>query len=248
MGGLVPSATLSGIGRQLRDARHARDLSIEEAAWRTRIRPEFLRALEQERFSAIGHHAFVRSHLHSYARVLGLDPDEMVSMYRDAYGPEDPSPIETLNRQVRVTRLKRPKLNWVRAAAIAGAILVAAGVVGVLHGPGDRGRSAPGLAALPRLSGPSEASRDRVAKAPPAAGVRIEIAALGRCWVRITVDGARAFEGVLTAGDRRSFDGATVEVVLGNAAAARILVNGDPFDPGVAGVWRGTFGPEAPKT
>lgn len=249
MGELVPNATLSGLGRRLRDARNERDLSIEEVAWRTRIRPDYLRALEHERFQAIGHHAFVRSHLHSYARSLGLDPDALVEWYRSAHEPEEPSPIETLDRQVRIASKQRPKLSWIRAAGVAAAFLVAAGVVGILHGPGDKGAGSPRLAALPRLSGPPEASRDRVVRPQVLGGVRLEVVATGRCWIRALVDGKEVFEGVLTAGTARAFGGASrVEVTIGNASAVRLTVNGAPFDPGTAGVWRGAFGPRGPIT
>ncbi|HEV2686077.1 MAG TPA: helix-turn-helix domain-containing protein, partial [Actinomycetota bacterium] len=84
------------IGPKLRKARIDRSLSIEETAWRTRIRPDLLRALEDERFDVIGQSSLVRSNLSSYARFLGMDAIAVVQEFTSLQPEPEPSSIEEL--------------------------------------------------------------------------------------------------------------------------------------------------------
>lgn len=254
----MPSGTIaSGIGKQLRDARLARELSIEEIAWRTRIRPEYLRALEREEFASIGHHAFVRTHLRTYAAVLGLVASELEEAFRDAHEPDEPSSLETLHRRQRAVRKQRPKLSWLRAAIVASIALIAAAAVGVLHGPGTRPVSSVALPSIPaRIDAPPQASRDTRVEAParnagaqvaPGAEVRLELTAVRRVWVRITGDGKTLFEGILLPGQSRSFTAtARLDVRAGAVESLRFVLGSKPYAPKASGVWTGSFSPAGP--
>lgn len=246
----MPSATATGIGQSLRAAREALSISIEEAAWRTRTRREYLRALERERFQEMGHHAFVRSHLHSYARFLGLDAVALVREYDRRCEPGEPSPIERLHEQVRVAK-RPPRPNWLLAGAVAALLLIGASVAGIVRGPGPRSPADESLVSLPTLPprhpGPEQAFRGQ-GLAPPArspAGVSVEIVVTGRSWIRVAVDGAVAFEGTLTGGAKTFSGREAIDVILGNAGAVRLMVNGT--DLGSAGrigqVYRARFAP-----
>lgn len=237
----MPNAT-SPIGKRLRKARQDRRLSIEESAWQTRIRPDLLRALEREQFAALEHAGFVRRHLSSYARFLGLDSAEIVEDYRRCHEPADASSIEHLDRRRKQSK-RPPRAKWLIAAAASGALLVAASVVGVLGG--DRPDVA--LSALsspsPRL-GPAAASR----LAPPRVTVRV--LATSTTHLSVMVDSKPAFEGDLAEGQGRSFAGrSAIEVVAGNGASVRLTVNGLSMGaPGKAGsVYRAMFGPSDPR-
>jgi transcriptional regulator with XRE-family HTH domain len=248
---LPSGSTSSGIGNRLRDARIARNLSIEEIAWRTRIRPEYLRALESEQFADLGHHAFVRTHLHSYATLLGLDASEVSEAFRDAHEPEELSPLETLNQRQREVRKQRPKLSWLRAAMVAGAALIFAASVGILRGPG----SPPAVpVSNPRLESPRQASRDvrldkpvRAAAEVAPALVNLEIVAVDRAWVRVVGDGQLLFEGFLTPGEMRAFTaGSRIDVRTRAVESLQLTVAGLPFTPGGRGAWSGSFAPSGP--
>ncbi|MBI4729929.1 MAG: DUF4115 domain-containing protein [Acidobacteria bacterium] len=237
----MPSS-VSPIGRRLRQARQDRRLSIEESAWRTRIRPDLLRALEREQFQALEHAGFVRRHLSSYARFLGLDPAEIVEDYARCHEPPDASPIEHLDRRRRQAK-RPPRAKWLIAAAASGALLVAASVVGVLGG-GERDVSLSALSSAgPRL-GPAAASRLAPLR------VTVRVLATSATHLSVMVDSRTAFEGDLAEGQGRSFAGrSAIEVVAGNGAAVRLTVNGTSMGaPGKAGsVYRARFGPTDPR-
>lgn len=245
----MPHATTADIGATLRSAREKLGNSVEEAAWRTRIKPDYLRALEDERFEEIGHHAIARGHLHTYARYLGLEADSLAREYRRRFEHSEPSPIERLNEQVKESR-RPPKPKWLIAALLSSAVLIAASLTGIVRGPGPRTPAPAGpLAKLPsslEASNQPTSAPTAVVPAVPVSPVSISLVASGRSWLRVTLDGEVAFEGTLTAGTTKSFSGTErIDVVIGNAGAVRLVVNGE--DRGPAGrtgqVYRASFGP-----
>jgi hypothetical protein len=244
----VPNATTAGIGATLRAAREALGASVEEAAWRTRIRPEYLRALEDERFDACGHLAHARAHLHSYARFLGLDAAAMVRDYSEQIEHAEPSPIEQLHERVKEER-RPPKPNWLIAAIVAGVLLIAASLTGIVRGPGPHAKNAAQtLPTLPSVARP-QPTVAAVVPAAPAHAVTLVVVAHGRSWVRLLSDGTLVFEGTLTPGASKTFTATeAVDVTVGNAGMVRLILNGrDLGAPGKAGqVYHARLGPRGP--
>ena len=82
------NSDLSGLTRVLRvsnDLRNAREnlgWDLDEIAAYLRIRPVFLRALEEGRFAELPAGAYTIGFLRSYARLLGLDADEVARRFR----------------------------------------------------------------------------------------------------------------------------------------------------------------------
>lgn len=61
------------IGRTLKHAREEKNMSLDEASRATKIRKEFLLALEEDRFELLPGDVFARGFVRSYADFLGLD-------------------------------------------------------------------------------------------------------------------------------------------------------------------------------
>lgn len=247
----MPNATAAGIGATLRTARESLGHSVEEVAWRTRIRPEYLRALEDERFDACGHLAHGRAHLHSYARFLGLDATALVRDYVEHVEHAEPSSIEQLHERVKEER-KPQKPNWLIAAIVAALVLIGASVAGLVRGPGPK--TDPAGSTLPKLPQTSQPSSQAsapaiVPPASPASGVTLVLVAEKRVWIKATSDGLLLFEGIVAAGESKTFTGnEAIELTVGNAAAVRLVLNGrDLGTPGAnGGVYRARFGPQGP--
>jgi cytoskeleton protein RodZ len=243
----VPNAT-TNIGETLRSAREALGASVEEAAWRTRIRPEYLRALEDERFDACGHLAHARAHLHSYARFLGLDANALVRDYSEQIEHAEPSSIDKLHERVKEEK-SPPKPNWLIAAVVAAIVLIAASLTGIVRGPGPHVRAAAeSLPSLPALTQPSPTTA-AVVPAAPAHAVTVVVVAHGRSWVRVLADDTLVFEGVLAPGASKTFTAnEAVDLTVGNAGMVRVILNGrDLGPPGKAGqVYHARLGPRGP--
>ena len=104
------SVQATGIGPALRRARLSRGKSIEEASRETRIRPDYLQALERERFEALIGDVYVRGFLRSYSTYLGLNPDQVLTVYNRHFGPPRPTLPEAPVGPVRSHRGAPPHL------------------------------------------------------------------------------------------------------------------------------------------
>ncbi len=86
---------MTGIGQQLREAREARQITLEQAAQETHIRLRYLQALEADQWDALPSPAQGRGFLRLYAGFLGLDADELLTEVRpQASLPASMAPAE----------------------------------------------------------------------------------------------------------------------------------------------------------
>jgi len=240
----VPAAAPPSIGPKLRKARIDRSLSIEETAWRTRIRPDLLRALEDEEFETIGHQSFVRTHLCSYARFLGIDPSSVAEEYESLQEEPAPSSIEELDRtNKKAQKPRRPK--WLIAAILSGGGLIAAASLGVLGGQTERLSTQPTVP----VTQAAKPSAPVVKPAPVTAAnarVTIQIESLSETRVSILADGKSVFDGMLASGEKRTFLArSTIDIVAADGGTIRLTFNGkDLGAPGESGaVFRARYGP-----
>lgn len=70
-------------GTKLQAAREAMGLSLEQVAAKTRIRPEYIAALETMNVNLIPGKAYAKAYLRSYVKFLGLTEDEIVIQYEN---------------------------------------------------------------------------------------------------------------------------------------------------------------------
>ncbi len=82
--GRVHDRMSESVGQQLRQAREARTLTLEQVAQATRIRERYLRALEDGDLSAVPSLAQARGFLRVYADYVQLDPDLLLDKLDDA--------------------------------------------------------------------------------------------------------------------------------------------------------------------
>jgi cytoskeleton protein RodZ len=107
---------MESIGEKLRLARERSNLTIEQVARETNVARRFLRALEEEDFETFPGETYAMGFLRNYAEFLGLDPDELISTYRNIKIQEQPLPMnELLDTR---PRLPQPRLIIIAAAAL----------------------------------------------------------------------------------------------------------------------------------
>lgn len=70
------------IGELLREARQAHRVKVLDLAQRTRIRPEYLEALEQNRFQELPSATFVKGYIRSYAHLFGVEAAPLIALLR----------------------------------------------------------------------------------------------------------------------------------------------------------------------
>lgn len=70
-------------GTVLREARERKGYDVQSAARRLRIRPDILRAIENNDFSCLPARGYTRNMVNAYARLVGLNPSDITRMYLD---------------------------------------------------------------------------------------------------------------------------------------------------------------------
>jgi transcriptional regulator with XRE-family HTH domain len=73
---------MESIGRYLRGERELRKFSLEEVSKFTRIKEEYLNAIEEDRYDLLPSAIYVKGYLTAYARYLGIDPNDTVLRYQ----------------------------------------------------------------------------------------------------------------------------------------------------------------------
>ncbi len=70
------------------------------------------------------------------------------------------------------------------------------------------------------------------ATSTPIPGIWLGVQATGAAWIRVTVDGAVAYEGTMAEGDAEVWFGAqSVTLLTGNAGGTSLTLNGEPLEP-----------------
>jgi len=94
---------MATLGSFLREHRELRRMSLEEIARATRVPVSSLERLESDRFDELPGEVFVRGFLKSYARAVGLNPDEVLARFTASRRVAFVSPLQ-LSTAARPTR------------------------------------------------------------------------------------------------------------------------------------------------
>ena len=81
------------IGKLLRDAREAKGIAIEDMAEKLHLLTDVVRGIEQCDFEEMPSRVFVRGYVRNYARLVGLNAQEMLDKFDQAH-PEDLSHLK----------------------------------------------------------------------------------------------------------------------------------------------------------
>ena len=118
---------MSTVAEQLRLAREARNLTVEQVADMTKIRTDHVRALEEGNFSVFSAPVYIRGSVKNYAGRLKLDlPQIMAALDAELGRTEnfsEPPPLsEESNKPIDRVMFLLAKLNLKAALAIAGVL------------------------------------------------------------------------------------------------------------------------------
>jgi cytoskeletal protein RodZ len=230
------SGAFQALGDRFREAREARGLALSDAAEQIRIRSVYLAAIEDENWSAIGAPVYVRGFLRTYARYLGLDPEEAVGLFNQTLGSPASGNGDDSEEPNGGGRRGRwgSTLTWI--AATVAVLLIAfvvyneltmrrSGATVVQSTPANQTSASPEASATATSASPSPA-----ATPAPAAGLgganSIALVLSAPSWLRVTVDGNVSMEGTFPPGTSKTFHGKNALVRIGNAGGVEIYIDG----------------------
>lgn len=238
---------MATLGEMLREQRDRLGLSIQQAEEATRIRGKLLRALEDDDYEHLPNPGYVKGYVWSYAKFLELDPTDAVDRYRRQIGSMHTHEISLNPEPVVVTRRDQHAIPWRTALAVVAVIAVAAlavwGITLAVRPPEKPLPVPPAAEATKTPSRSNEASKPSTPAPSPEPTVSAEptsnapgpfklvVAASGRSWIRIRIDGDVQFEGTLEDGDSKEYD-VTEEASarIGAPSAVTITRNGVPVE------------------
>ena len=122
----------AGPGEQLRTAREAAGLSLDQVAQQLKLAPRQVKALEDENFGELPGRTFSRGFVRNYARLLNLDSQLLLSQLPDAaHAPSLVSPAlhstGAMMAELPSGAVSRPNLaRWLIPLALIGCIVAAA--------------------------------------------------------------------------------------------------------------------------
>jgi cytoskeleton protein RodZ len=210
------------IGTTLRDARTRQGLDFPELEQITKIRPKYLRALEDERFDILPAPTYVRGFLRSYAEALGLEPQPFVDEYNSRFtvGDEEQEPTIRPRRAPapRVDRSRRE--SRIAVLALLGIAVVTALVIAAFRFGGPAEEKVPGLA-VQGQGGAGTIARGHATLVVRAVG--------GSSWMEVRSGGTAGkllWSGTLQPGHPQEFRGSRLQLALSEPQNVSVRLNG----------------------
>jgi len=236
------------LGQELKRRREARGIELQEIANATRVAVRFLRAIEEDDFSALPGGLFTRSFIRTYARHVGMDEEQAVSRYYEQIGqPRDEPTRLTLASE----GARRARISFLTATMVTVAIVGVLGLGGwagwnywqrkhrsPLPAPSSGGAlpTTPSVEqppptivvnAEPQMTNPPEK------KQPPAEGpLEIRLEAHDECWISyLTDEETKPIQLILKPHEVRTLSAhKSVRLSVGKVTAVKLTINGQPAE------------------
>ena len=232
------------VGLRLKEVRKSAGLTIEQLSARTRIPASVIEDLERDNFSTCGGPTYARGHIRTIARVCGVGDTEILLAFESQTIPLSKSIRDLLNDTSATPAMKERKpLSWKALSGVAAGVFALALVgVGILSSGNNSSTT---------ITSPSSSSSNQESPvAKKIDGVEVKLKGVnGLSWVAVSDStGTTLFSGRIRQGEERTYtDNQLLYVVIGNAGAINLTVNGEDLGvPGRVGeVVRLEFGPQA---
>ncbi len=242
---------MATFGESLRRERELRGITLPELANATKIGLRYLGALESDEFQKLPGGVFNRGFVRAVARYMNLDEHHWVGEYARAaheepeilarYAPPQARSPASTHRGwwsfallVILFGAGAYVIHQERQRAAAEASLPEASLPAVLPPASD---PAPPLEPARSVEPPAEQSASQAALPAPSISqsfiaaeellLQVDVP-VEDAWVSVTVDGQLRYEGLMEAGESRSFRGnRRIELITGNASAVILTLNGE---------------------
>jgi hypothetical protein len=189
---------------------------------RTKIRPKYLRALEDEQFDILPAPTYVKGFLRSYAEALGLDGQPFVDEYNSRFAVGDDEPVVRTRRMPVQQRHRRPvRESRIAVVALLAIAILTALVIAAWRFGGPEPETVPGL---------QPGGRDTIAVRANARRVNLVVSAVaGDSWMdvrpgRLSRD--PLYSGTLERGQKKAFTGRGLRLALRKPGNVLVRVNG----------------------
>lgn len=231
------------VGEVLRNEREKKGMTVKDIEAATHIRALYISAIEDGDYHVLPGEVYLKGFIRNYANLLGLDSAAILVLYKESLKPPVPEPVvpqETPEEGIRAAeRRKEARRQHNSQSTSSRKWLTTVLIVALLAGAGwlyTSATSTPGnpppQTAQPTL--PSQPTLPQpqvpVPQVQPAAKTKpvvVVTKTTADCWAAVVIDGKEVFEGMLTLGQTRTWEGDnTIVFSVGNAGAVEFTHNG----------------------
>ena len=120
---------MASVAEQLRTAREAQNLTIQQIAGITNVRADHIRAIEEGNYDVFSAPVYIRGFIRSYAKILKLDVPAIIAAVDAELGQTEkfstPPPLtDQPNTIVDWLTLQLSKIDWRKAVIVLGVLVV----------------------------------------------------------------------------------------------------------------------------
>ncbi len=235
----------NSIGVILREARVAKQLSIEQVAKGTKIHPSVIRKIESDDFKSLPA-VYVKSFLKIYSEYLGLEKADIMRRFESSEGPrvEKITPVVSVDKtkgygkEVVLMACRRvvsfltvlgralKRMDFKPLLILLIAVFLVSGVIKLIKNSGKSAKKKP--QAVVAVSPKAESKKNLpAAKAEKQADILLTIKSKSNTWLQVKSDGKVLFQGVLAKGRAEGWAAKEkFELWIGDAGAVELEFNG----------------------
>ena len=225
------------LGQYLRNAREARGIALRDAAQQTRIRFNYLKALEEEDFARLPGEVFVKGFLKNYGKFLRLEEFEVMKKYAESRSQnliEHPDTVEDKAPAPAVREQKTWKLTGIEPF-LWGAGIVIAVIVFVFTALPERHKKEKQKAVSPLSTGQTGTASLPLSQTDK---LYLEVVALEDTWLLVRTDDSPQKKALLKKDESLIWSADTRFLLsYGSAKALKLMLNGQELtvnEPGNA--------------
>lgn len=210
------------LGKYLKRERELRKIPLREVAKKTRVREYFLRAIEEDQYDLLPVVTYVRGFLLSYAKYLGLDPNDVLLRYESFLKRGSITPPEVQN-QKKITWII--KYRWAIGGTISICLIASYFLFLRPSGPPIEPISVkPTIKeTIPPVPSPQIAGTTFIPQEKP---FSLQLKAVEETWVSIRVNGQLEKEMTFKPGESATYRAMNrIQLIVGNAGGLDLVFN-----------------------
>ncbi|MGC8659935.1 MAG: helix-turn-helix domain-containing protein [Desulfomonilaceae bacterium] len=231
---------MESFGSYLKGLRQEKGKTLEDISVSTKIASTNLDFLEHDRYDLLPPVVFVKGFVRSYAKELGIDPEEAVKMLENFVSTRQSEPclddkLQPVNNGTSQSLAFVQNIWFTRVLTVAGflslLILILTGVTRVFFDGDKKSRASvieSGFSLSAHSSHSEKSSPSLTNVQPSQTGKKVlEIKAIANSWIRVEPDTGPAEEIIMSPGDIQVFTAKnSFRVITGNAGGIRLRFDG----------------------
>jgi cytoskeleton protein RodZ len=209
------------LGRYLKKERELRNISLREVSKNTKVKEHLLKAIEEDQYFSLPSHTYIKGFLLSYAKYLGLDPNDVLLRFEGSLkGKPVASP--------EVPSEKRMGWNMKYLLGIGGIAIVGLFVSYVLFlHPSKTTKESTSVKPKVEEVLPSPPQIAGTISVPEEQPFSVQLKAVEETWVRIQINGEPDRDMTLKPGESTSHQALKrIHLLVGNAGGLDIIFKG----------------------